>query len=91
MPQIHGDQCLRCTASTVRHISARQSCCTAVRDAKKYSLLKCQVGEPGWMTRPYTMKAHWRHLLESQPTHVPVRWSYTCCSMLHCTHAVSRS
>ena len=46
MPQVHGDQCLRCTASTVRHISARQSCCTAVRDAKKYGLLNCQVGEP---------------------------------------------
>ena len=45
MPQVHGDQCLRCTASTVRHISARQSCCTAVRDANKYGLLNCQVGE----------------------------------------------
>ena len=45
MLKVHGDQCLRCTASTVRHISARQSCCTAVRDAKKYGLLNCQVGE----------------------------------------------
>ena len=45
MPQIHGDQCLRCTASTVRQISARQSCCTAVRNIKKYDLLNCQVGE----------------------------------------------
>jgi hypothetical protein len=44
-PQVHGPQCLRCTYSTVRKVSARGSCCTAVRDRKAYALQRCQVGE----------------------------------------------
>lgn len=43
--QIHGYQCLRCTLSTIKKISAKDSCCTAVRDGKKYGLDRCKVGE----------------------------------------------
>ena len=43
--QIHGYQCLRCTFSTIKKIDAKDSCCTAVRDAKKYGLSHCRVGE----------------------------------------------
>lgn len=44
--QVHGPQCLRCTYLTIRKVSARDSCCTAVRDAKAYAIQRCQVGEP---------------------------------------------
>lgn len=43
--QVHGSQCLRCTYSTVKKVSAKQSCCTAVRDRKAYAIQRCQVGE----------------------------------------------
>jgi hypothetical protein len=43
--QVHGPQCLRCTYSTVKKVSARESCCTAVRDRRAYALQRCQVGE----------------------------------------------
>ena len=43
--QVHGPQCLRCTYSTVRKVSAKDSCCTAVRDVKAYAIQRCQVGE----------------------------------------------
>jgi hypothetical protein len=43
--QVHGAQCLRCTYSTVKKVSAEASCCTAVRDARAYAIQSCQVGE----------------------------------------------
>ena len=43
--QIHGYQCLRCTFSPIKKVSAKNSCCTAVRDAKKFGLHRCKVGE----------------------------------------------
>ena len=43
--QIHGYQCLRCTFSPIKKVSAKNSCCTAVRDAKKFGLNHCKVGE----------------------------------------------
>ncbi len=43
--QVHGPQCLRCTYSTVKKVSAKHSCCTAVRDRKAYAIQRCQVGE----------------------------------------------
>jgi hypothetical protein len=46
--QIHGHQCLRCIFSPIKKVSAKNSCCTAVRDAKKFGLNHCKVGElPG--------------------------------------------
>jgi hypothetical protein len=44
-PQVHGPQCLRCTYSTVKKVSAKDSCCTAVRDRRAYALQRCHVGE----------------------------------------------
>ena len=46
--QVHGHQCLRCTFSTIKKIGAKDSCCTAVRDARRYGLNHYKVGElPG--------------------------------------------
>jgi hypothetical protein len=41
--QVHGPLCLRCTYSTLQKVGARASCCTAVRDAKAYTIQRCQV------------------------------------------------
>ena len=43
--QRHGRCCLRCTWSPLRHISAAQSKCTAVRNPARFAIVKGQAGE----------------------------------------------
>ena len=43
---MHRPQCLRCTYSTVRHITASKSKCTAVRNPSRFTILGRNPGAP---------------------------------------------